>query len=140
METCTLLHRLVRDQHRIGQVQTVLGSEEISLELGHIASYLLYCCQHHSETELLNQVIVLVGYLTASHPDNQSIMQSGSQPSVWQHLASLPCQYFSQTEFKAILFPTLMSGCYNCAQKSAILSQEMSRQLIDEFVTGAKQG
>merc|ERR1719427_1044742 len=48
METCTLLHRLVKDQHRMGQVQTVLGSEGISLEFRHIASYLLYYCQHHS--------------------------------------------------------------------------------------------
>jgi len=154
METCTLLHRLVRDQHRMGQVQTVLGSEGISLEFRHIASYLLYYCQHHSETELLNQVIVLVGYFTANHPDNQSIVQSGSQPSVLQQLASLPFQYFSQTELKAILFPTLLSSCYNCAENSAILSQEMSWQLIDEFVeseegkgnllvqlvTGARQG
>jgi len=134
METCTLLHRLVRDQHRMGQVQTVLGSEGISLEFRHIASYLLYYCQHHSETELLNQVIVLVGYFTANHPDNQSIVQSGSQPSVLQQLASLPFQYFSQMELKCILFPTLLSSCYKSAENSAILSQEMSWQLIEEFV------
>jgi len=134
METCTLLHRLVRDQHRMGQVQTVLGSEGISLEFRHIASYLLYYCQHHSETELLNQVIVLVGYFTANHPDNQSIVQSGSQPSVLQQLASLPFQYFSQMELKAILFPTLLSSCYKSVENSAILSQEMSWQLIEEFV------
>jgi len=134
METCTLLHRLVRDEHRMGQVQTVLGSEGISLEFRHIASYLLYYCQHHSETELLNQVIVLVGYFTANHPDNQSIVQSGSQPSVLQQLASLPFQYFSQMELKSILFPTLLSSCYMSAENSAILSQEMSWQLIEEFV------
>ena len=83
---------------------------------------------------MLNQVIVLVDYFTANHADNQSIMQSGSQPSVLQQLASLLFQYFSQTELKAILFPTLLSSCYNCAENSAILSQEMSWQLIDEFV------
>jgi len=134
METCTLLHRLVRDQHRMGQVQTVLGSEGISLEFRHIASYLLYYCQHHSQTELLNQVIVLVGYFTANHPDNQSIVQSGSQPSVLQQLANLPFQYFSQAELKAVLFPTLLSSCHKSAENSAILSQEMSWQLIEEFV------
>jgi len=134
METCTLLHRLVRDQHRMGQVQTVLGSEGISLEFRHIASYLLYYCQHHSQTDLLNQVIILVGYFTANHPDNQSIVQSGSQPSVLQQLASLPFQYFSQPELKAILFPTLLSSCFNNPENLAILSQEMSWQLIEEFI------
>jgi len=134
METCTLLHRLVRDQHRMGQVQTVLGSEGISLEFRHIASYLLYYCQHHSQVELLNQVIILVGYFTANHPDNQAIVQSGSQPSVLQQLANLPFQYFSQAELKAVLFPTLLSSCHKSVENSAILSQEMSWQLIEEFV------
>ena len=81
-------------------------------------------------------------------------MQSGSQPSVLQELASLLFQYFSQTELKAILFPILLSSCYNCAENSAVMSQEISWQFIDEFVesedgkgnllvqlvTGAKQG
>jgi len=133
-ETCTLLGRLVRDKHRMGQVQTVLGSEGISLEFRHIASYLLYYCSYHTNTELLNQVIVLVGYFTANHPDNQTIVQSGSQPSVLQQLANLPFQYFSQSELKSILFPTLLSSCYKNAENSAILTQEMSWQLIEEFV------
>jgi hypothetical protein len=61
-------------------------------------------------------------------------VQSGSQPSVLQELASLLFQYFSQTELKAILFPILLSSCYNCAENSAVMSQEISWQLIDEFV------
>ena len=134
MEACRLLHRLVRDHHRMGQVQTVLGSEGISLEFRHIASYLLYYCHHHaSQTELLSQVIVLVGYFTANHPDNQAIVQSGSQPSVLQQLANLPFQYFSQPELKAVLFPTLLSCCHASQENSAILQQEMSWQLIEDF-------
>ena len=79
-------------------------------------------------------MIILVGYFTANHPDNQSIVQSGSQPSVLQQLASLPFQYFSQPELKAILFPTLLSSCFNNPENLAILSQEMSWQLIEEFI------
>ena len=131
VEACTLLLRLVRDHH----VQSVLGSEGISLEFRHIASYLLYYCQHHShQAQLLNLVISLVGHFTANNPDNQSIVQSGSQPSVLQQLANLPFQYFSQPELRAVLFPTLLSCCYNNDVNMAILSQEMSWKLIDDFV------
>ena len=130
VEACTLLHRLVRDHH----VQNILGSEGISLEFRHIASYLLYYCQHHNQSQLLNLVIVLCGYFTANHPDNQSIVQSGSQPSVLQQLANLPFQYFSQPELKTVLFPTLLACCHNNQVNMAILSQEMSWKLIQDFV------
>jgi len=132
--TCTLLHRLVGRGDRLALIQAVLGQEGISLEFRHIASYLLYYCQHHTQANLLNQVIVLVGYFTANHPDNQAIVQSGSQPSVLQQLASLPFQFFSQPELKLVLFPSLLSSCHGCPGNKAILAQEMSWQLIDDFV------
>ena len=132
--TCTFLHRLVRHGTRVEMIQGVLGQEGISLEFRHIASYLLYYCHHHSQAGLLNQVIELVGYFTANHPENQAIVQSGSQPSVLQQLANLPFQFFSQAELKAVLFPSLLASCSGNAENTAILSQEMSWQLIDDFV------
>ena len=58
-------------QH-LSMVQDVLGQEGISLEFRHIASYLLWYCQHHKEErELLHLVIILVGYFSALRPDNQ---------------------------------------------------------------------
>lgn len=119
---------------KVALIQGVLGQEGISLEFCHIASYLLYYCQHHSQGALLNQVIVLVGYFTANHPDNQAIVQSGSQPSVLHQLANLPFQFFSQPELKAVLFPTLLSCCHGNPENTAILGLEMSWQLIDDFV------
>ena len=57
MEACTLLQRLVWDHH----VQNVLRCEGVGLEFHHIASYLFYYCQHHSQTQLMNLVnLVLV--------------------------------------------------------------------------------
>ena len=126
VEACTLLLRLVRDHH----MQNVLGS----LEFRHIASYLLYYCQHQSQqAQLLNLVITLVGYFTANNPDNQSIVQSGSQPSVLQQLANLPFQYFSQPELKAVLFPTLLSCCFNNDANIAILSQKVKWEHIKTY-------
>ncbi len=62
----------------------------------------LNICQNNNvikQFEII-KVIVLVGYFTANHADNQTIVQEGSQPSVLQQLANLPFQYFSQTELK----------------------------------------
>ena len=79
-------------------------------------------------------MILLVGFFTCNHADNQIIVQSGSQPSVLQQLANLPFPYFSQPPLKAVLFPTLLSSCHNNQGNLAILRQEMSWQLIQEFV------
>ena len=83
---------------------------------------------------LLHEIIALVGYFAARHQDNQSIVQSGHQPSVLQQLCSLPFPYFSQLELKRILFPTLLACCYENEENSAILKEEMNWQLIDDFL------
>ena len=58
-------------------VQDVLGQEGISLEFRHIASYLLWYCQHYKEErELLHLVIILVGYFSALRPDNQGTVKA----------------------------------------------------------------
>ena len=145
--TTKLLHRLFR-QH-LTTVQEVLGQEGISLEFRHIASYLLWYCQVAAQTSisdhgkdaaapqlkpLLHEVIALVGYFAARHQDNQTIVQSGHQPSVLQQLCNLPFPYFSQPELKRILFPTLLACCYENEENIAILKEEMSWQLIDDFL------
>ena len=145
--TAKLLHRIIR-QH-LTAVQEVLGQEGISLEFRHIASYLLWYCQAAINTgktssengkdngqlkALLHEIIALVGYFAARHQDNQSIVQSGHQPSVLQQLCSLPFPYFSQLELKRILFPTLLACCYENEENSAILKEEMNWQLIDDFL------
>ena len=131
--TAQLLYRMVR-QH-LTMVQDVLGQEGISLEFRHIASYLLWYCQHHTEEkELLHLIIVLVGYFAAKHSDNQIIVQSGHQPSVLQQLCNLPFPYFSQPDLKLILFPTLISACHENESNVGILTEEMSYQLLEDFI------
>ena len=61
-------------------------------------------------------------------------MQAGSQPSVLQQLADLPFQYFSQTELKHVLFPTLLSCCRGNPVNTNILTMELSWQLIDDYI------
>ena len=134
-EVTKLLHRIIR-QH-LNMVQDVLSQEGISLEFRHIISYLLWYCQAHEETEVMHEAIILVGYFAAKHVDNQIMVQSGHQPSVLQQLCNLPFPYFSQTNLKEILFPTLLACCHDNKENMVILSQEMSWTLIDEYLKTA---
>lgn len=64
----------------------------------------------------------------------QVILQSGRQPSVLQKLCQLPFQYFSHPHLIRVLFPTLISACYNNTQNKVILQQEMSCVLLATFI------
>lgn len=64
----------------------------------------------------------------------QVIVQSGRQPSVLQKLCQLPFQYFSHPRLIRVLFPSLISACYNNPQNKAILQQEMSCVLLATFI------
>ncbi|KAF0041111.1 hypothetical protein F2P81_007009 [Scophthalmus maximus] len=114
--------------------QSVLGAEGLSLAFRHIVSSLLWYCSQHSSEELLHEVITCVGYFTVNHPDNQVIVQSGRQPSVLQKLCQLPFQYFSHPRLIKVLFPSLISACYNNPQNKVILQQEMSCVLLATFI------
>ncbi|XP_076863546.1 S phase cyclin A-associated protein in the endoplasmic reticulum-like [Brachyhypopomus gauderio] len=115
-------------------LQSVLGAEGLSLAFRHIVSSLLWYCSQISSEELLHEVIVCVGYFTVNHPDNQVIVQSGRQPSVLQKLCQLPFQYFSQPGLIRVLFPSLISACYNNPHNKVILQQEMSCVLLATFI------
>lgn len=114
--------------------QSVLGAEGLSLAFRHIVSSLLWYCTQHSSDELLHDVIICVGYFTVNHTDNQVIVQSGRQPSVLQKLCQLPFQYFSHPRLIRVLFPSLISACYNNPQNKVILQQEMSCVLLATFI------
>uniref|UniRef100_A0A672IDM3 C2H2-type domain-containing protein n=1 Tax=Salarias fasciatus TaxID=181472 RepID=A0A672IDM3_SALFA len=114
--------------------QSVLGAEGLSLAFRHIVSSLLWYCTQHPAEELLHEVIICVGYFTVNHPDNQVIVQSGRQPSVLQKLCQLPFRYFSHARLIRVLFPTLISACYNNPHNKVILQQEMSCLLLATFI------
>ncbi|XP_075998358.1 S phase cyclin A-associated protein in the endoplasmic reticulum isoform X2 [Genypterus blacodes] len=114
--------------------QSVLGAEGLSLAFRHIVSSLLWYCTQHSSEELLSEVIICVGYFTVNHPDNQVIVQSGRQPSVLQKLCQLPFRHFSDPRLIAVLFPSLISACYNNSQNKVILQQDMSCVMLTAFI------
>ena len=64
----------------------------------------------------------------------QVVLQSGQPPTVLQQLCSLPFQYFSDPKLTNVLFPTLISLCYNNKDNRQILEQELSCDLLANFI------
>ncbi|XP_069138019.1 S phase cyclin A-associated protein in the endoplasmic reticulum-like isoform X2 [Argopecten irradians] len=115
-------------------LQKTLGDEGMSLEFRHIASYLMWYCSHHTSEDILHEVIQCVGYFTVLCPDNQVVIQSGQPPTILQQMCSLPFQYFSDPRLTNVLFPTLISSCYNNQSNRQILEQELSCMLLSNFI------
>ncbi|XP_066448356.1 S phase cyclin A-associated protein in the endoplasmic reticulum isoform X2 [Eleutherodactylus coqui] len=120
--------------------QSVVGAEGLSLAFRHVISTLIWFCTQYTCEDLLHEIIVCVGYFTVNHADNQVIVQSGRHPTVLQKLCQLPFQYFSDSRLVRLLFPTLISACYNNPQNKLILEQELSCQLLATFIQDCLQG
>merc|ERR1719383_577034 len=83
---------------------------------------------------LLHEVILAVGYFTLLNKDNQTVVQSGSRPSILQQLCLLPFQYFSDPKLRAILFPTLVAACYENDENRRVVEQDLSCILLANFI------
>ncbi|XP_075721225.1 SCAPER domain-containing protein short spindle 3 isoform X2 [Rhipicephalus microplus] len=118
----------------LAMFQAVLGAEGMSLQLRHIASYLLWYCTHWEEWTLLHQVVLLIGHFAVLSVDNQAVIQSGEQPTLLQLLCTLPFEYFSNPELTQVLFPTLVCCCFNNEHNRTVLEKELSPVLLANFV------
>ncbi|XP_015378913.1 PREDICTED: S phase cyclin A-associated protein in the endoplasmic reticulum isoform X2 [Diuraphis noxia] len=114
--------------------QEVLRAESLSVQFRHIARYLLWFCSEKPETkDILNEVIVAVGYFTLNSSQHQSMLQSGQSPTVLQLLCTLPFQYFSNPTLTSILYPTLLACCSNNAHNRVLVESEICFDLLEEF-------
>lgn len=55
-------------------------------------------------------------------------------PTVLQQLCLLPFPYFSDPALVNVLFPTLISCCFQNDSNAAILEQEVSCELLAHFI------
>ncbi|XP_050542280.1 S phase cyclin A-associated protein in the endoplasmic reticulum [Daktulosphaira vitifoliae] len=118
--------------------QEVLKVESLSVQFRHIARYLLWFCSEKPENrDLLNEVIVAVGYFSLNSSLHQSMLQSGPSPTVLQLLCNLPFQYFSNPTLISVLFPTLLACCSNNAHNRALVETEICFDLLEEFQNSA---
>lgn len=89
---------------------------------------------HHPIAELLNQVLLLIGYFCVQHPNNQAILHWGRSPTILQRLCSMPFQYFVVPELKAVAMPTLLCVCHGADRACELISQHISMGMVLQFV------
>lgn len=114
--------------------QEVLGADNIALQWRGIASGLMTHCVPNDDFEILNIVIKLVGYFAIHNKKNQTLLQSGKQPTVLQQLVKLPFQYFCSPGYMELLFPTLISCSFNNATNRAIVENEVGYNGLEKFM------
>lgn len=119
-------------------VQKNLGAEGVALEFRHICAYLLwYCSTSDDSVQLLHEVITCVGHFSLNNQHNQSIINSGVQPTILQQLSLLPFVYYSDPCKQDVLFPTLISCCYRNKANFTTLESELSGSILSTYIESA---
>ncbi|XP_003424996.1 S phase cyclin A-associated protein in the endoplasmic reticulum [Nasonia vitripennis] len=122
MTACHLIARLSRDLPDLGKLQTEGTNASGAANQG------------VNGTQLLGQLFVVLGYFAVNNPDNQLILQSaGAGPSVLQQLCTLPFPFYGDPRLAGFTLPTLLAGTHENPEAKAILSCEMSYQLLEEY-------
>ena len=135
--------------HNIDVLHSASDDVGIRNELYHVFSFLLEWCTTSSnamsssnnkikETSnieiLLEKTIILIGYYARGSAERQQSLHYGSHPTPLQKLCNLPFKFFSLDSNKEILFPTLISICYNDIRNRNVIEDEISTQMLSEFI------
>ncbi|XP_034948726.1 S phase cyclin A-associated protein in the endoplasmic reticulum [Chelonus insularis] len=134
----------------LATLQKLLGAEGTSLQWRLIASHLITRFLREPLTEIneasavtqgspsavqiLNELFSVLGYFAVNNNDNQLVLQTaGAGPSVLQHLCTLPFPFYGDPRLAPFTLPTLLAATHKNPEAIAILSCEMSYQLLEEY-------
>ncbi|XP_044577015.1 S phase cyclin A-associated protein in the endoplasmic reticulum [Cotesia glomerata] len=140
----------------IGQVdlltlQKLLGAEGTSLQWRLIASHLITrflkeepleeikdtCAATQSSPTavlILTELFTVLGYFAVNNTDNQLVLQTaGAGSSVLQQLCTLPFPFYGDPRLAPFTLPTLLAATHKNSEATAVLSCEMSYQLLEEY-------
>ncbi|GLC40566.1 hypothetical protein PLESTF_001012900 [Pleodorina starrii] len=84
--------------------------------------------------QLLNEVLLLIGFYGVLQPANQDVLLWGKSPTILQRLAEVPFPYFVEQQLYQVLMPTLLSVCYGSERACATLAQHMDLHLLQSYV------
>lgn len=94
---------------------------------------------HHPIAQLLNQVLLLIGYFSVQDPSNQAMLTWGRSPSILQRLCSLPEEYMQVPELRAVLMPTLLCVCYGAERTCETVAQHFDMEVLLQYVAQQQQ-
>jgi hypothetical protein len=119
-------------------IQKLMGSKIMNDQVFHVFNYLLtYCNENYDNSEdvkdLLNELILLLGYFSVLNPANQDILTRGT-PTLVQKLTGLPVPYFTDKRLKDILYPTMLCASYNHTRNLEIINQDMSMDHLEKYL------
>ncbi|XP_015603635.1 S phase cyclin A-associated protein in the endoplasmic reticulum [Cephus cinctus] len=132
----------------LDKVQDLLGAEGTSLQWRLVASHTitrlsrdplsekLEAAQDYvvSATGILLELFTVLGYFAVNNSENQLILQSaGAGPSVLQQLCSLPFPFYGDPRLASRTLPALLAATHNNPDARAVLSCELSYQLLEEY-------
>lgn len=124
------------------KLQEFLGAEATSLQFRLIASHLISRLSRETQTEkhdvdsryILAELFAVLGYFAVNNRDNQMVLQSGGPgSSVLQQLCSLPFPFYGDPKLSSFTLPTLLAATHNNQEATAVLSCELSYQLLEEY-------
>lgn len=115
-------------------VQNIMSSKLNQEQIQHVISYIISYSLEYLETsdvikELLHELLLLISYLALNNENFQNVVNKG-EITIIQHICSLPFSYFSDTQLKDILFPTLITMTYNNERNTQILAKEINLEFI----------
>ncbi|KAK0087810.1 hypothetical protein PV325_013994 [Microctonus aethiopoides] len=128
-------------------LQKLLGAEGTSLQWRLISSHLI--ARFHREPlaetsnvavatpssiQILSELFNVIGYFAVNNVNNQMVLQTAcAGPSVLQHLCTLPFPFYGDPRLASFTLPTLLAVIHKNPEATAVLSREMSYQLLEEY-------
>jgi hypothetical protein len=94
---------------------------------------------HHPVAQLLNQVLLLLGYFCVMHPSNQAMLTWGRSPSILQRLCSLPDEYSRVPALRTVLMPTMLCVCFGAERTAELVAQHFSMAQLLQYVQQQQQ-
>lgn len=117
-------------------MQRMLARPDLKMEFFHLMSFLLSHCtsKWRIATDqigaLLLESLLLLGYFSLLHPENQAVLRWGQSPTILHKVCDLPFVFFSDPELMPVLAGTLVAACFGSEQNKDVVQQELSTDML----------
>ncbi|XP_059641490.1 uncharacterized protein LOC132283543 [Cornus florida] len=126
-------------------MQRMLARPDLKMEFFHLMSFLLSHCTSKWKVAtdqiglLLLESLLLLGYFSLFHPENQAVLRWGKSPTILHKVCDLPFVFFSDPELMPVLAGTLVAACFGCEQNKGVVQQELSTDMLLSLLRSCKR-